>query len=141
MDGSFNSDITGSSTTGRDFSSDPKTGALTPWSVKGVSSTTRIAVRKAAKREGLKIGAWVDRILLEQARLILQAETSLEVVPDPSIKDLEERLQTRMDTQFNEIKRMLAFSNNGNDNLAQEPKAKASKKGKSSKGKKSKKKK
>ena len=38
-----------------------------PWTVKGVQRETRTAVSKAAKRSGVTIGAYVDRVLLERA--------------------------------------------------------------------------
>ena len=39
----------------------------TSWTIKGVENDTRQKVTKAAKRAGMTIGAYVDRVLLESA--------------------------------------------------------------------------
>jgi hypothetical protein len=36
--------------------------------VKGISNETKAAVKKAAKQQGVTIGAWVDRVLLDAAQ-------------------------------------------------------------------------
>ena len=38
-----------------------------PWQVKGVSRHTREAAREAARRSGISVGEWLDRIILDSA--------------------------------------------------------------------------
>lgn len=42
------------------------------WTIKGVSPETRAAVTKAAKRDGMKVGAWIDQKLRDAAMETLQ---------------------------------------------------------------------
>ena len=39
-----------------------------PWSVKGIDRATRATAKKAAAAEGLTLGAWIDRAVLESAQ-------------------------------------------------------------------------
>lgn len=42
-----------------------------PWTIRGVNNETRTAVKKAAKKDGLTVGEWVDRTLLDAAKSTL----------------------------------------------------------------------
>ncbi len=39
-----------------------------PWTIRGVNNETRNAAKKAAKKEKLTLGEWVDRTLLDAAQ-------------------------------------------------------------------------
>ena len=66
----------------------------TSWTIKGVENDTRQKVTKAAKRAGMTIGAYVDRVLLESATADLkgsQLPARVEDVQD-QLKDIQEAI-------------------------------------------------
>lgn len=42
--------------------------AATPWSVKGIDPKAREVAKALARRSGMKLGEWLNRIMLEYAR-------------------------------------------------------------------------
>ena len=66
----------------------------TSWTIKGVENDTRQKVTKAAKRAGMTIGAYVDRVLLESATADLkgsQLPARVEDVQD-QLKGIQEAI-------------------------------------------------
>jgi len=65
-----------------------------PWSLKGVSLEARDAARAAAQREGLTIGAWLDRAIRTAAShttgATVVATEAAPVVPAPPAPDPEQ---------------------------------------------------
>lgn len=68
------------------------------WSIKGIERETRTAVRKAAKKEGTTIGAYVNRVLLEASTTRLKRKE-----PEPS----PPAIITDMQTQLNQMREMI----------------------------------
>lgn len=71
----------------------------TSWTIKGVENETRQKVTKAAKRAGMTIGAYVDRVLLESATADLkgsQLPARPEDVQD-QLKDIQAAIKALAD--------------------------------------------
>lgn len=66
------------------------------WSVKGVNKETVIAAKKAAKREGVFLGAWVDRILRDAATNKLK-EAPVPAVPETDVMTAIAQLSEKVD--------------------------------------------
>lgn len=64
--------------------------AATTWTVKGVSPETREAVRDAAARQHLSVGAWMDRALWQAA------QAALKPTPAPATPEDVERIVRRL---------------------------------------------
>ena len=58
-----------------------------PWTVKGVQVETVAAAKKAAKRDGVFLGAWVDRTLRDAATDRLK-ETPVPAIPADDVMTL-----------------------------------------------------
>tara|TARA_R110000868_G_scaffold196613_2_gene442578 strand:- start:964 stop:1401 length:438 start_codon:yes stop_codon:yes gene_type:complete len=66
------------------------------WSVKGVKKETVIAAKKAAKREGVFLGAWVDRILRDAATNKLK-EAPVPAIPETDVMTAIAQLSDKVD--------------------------------------------
>ena len=60
------------------------------WTLKGVSKETRAKVTKAAKKAGMTIGAYVDRVLLEASNNDLKKGAHLPAKPEEMQSQLTE---------------------------------------------------
>lgn len=58
------------------------------WNIKGISPDTRAKVTKAAKKSGMTIGAYIDRVLSEAATNDLKRKKDLPV----NIEDVQTQL-------------------------------------------------
>ena len=70
--------------------------AAASWTLYGVSKKTRDAVRRAAEKDGVNIGAWVDRTLRESAESRLKGgPANLALPPEllDTLSDLSERVK------------------------------------------------
>lgn len=66
------------------------------WTVKGVQVETVSAAKKAAKRDGVFLGAWVDRTLRDAATDRLK-ETPVPAVPADDVMTLLSELTSKVD--------------------------------------------
>jgi len=64
------------------------------WQVKGIEPETRAAVREAARRAGMPIGAWTNQVLHREAVAELTGDRNL---PAPAIEDQLAELARRVD--------------------------------------------
>ena len=64
------------------------------WQVKGIEPETRAAVREAARRAGMSIGAWTNEVLHREAVAELIGDRNL---PAPVIEDQLAELARRVD--------------------------------------------
>lgn len=71
--------------------------SYTRWSITGVSQKTRTAVRKAAHKEGLSVGAWVDKTLHAVATETIKGGSPLLTLPPDllmTIADMSRKLDS-----------------------------------------------
>ena len=89
--------------------STPKTSkrdARPQWTLKGVSLETRQAVTKAAKRDNMKLGEWVDRALRDKATETLQGTRQVaRQETDDEIRDRLDRLSEQVERLATERER------------------------------------
>ena len=64
------------------------------WQVKGIDPETRAAVREAARRAGVSIGAWTNEVLHREAVAQLTGDRNL---PAPAIENQLAELARRVD--------------------------------------------
>ena len=64
------------------------------WQVKGIEPETRAAVREAARRAGMSIGAWTNGVLHREAVAELSGNRNL---PAPAIEDQLAELARRVE--------------------------------------------
>lgn len=64
------------------------------WQIKGIEPETRAAVREAARRAGVSIGAWTNEVLHREAVAVLTGDRNL---PAPAIEDQLAELARRVD--------------------------------------------
>ncbi|MDE0385816.1 MAG: hypothetical protein OXI22_18180 [Defluviicoccus sp.] len=64
------------------------------WQIKGIKPETRAAVREAARRAGVSIGAWTNEVLHREAVAALTGDRNL---PVPVIEDQLAELTRRVD--------------------------------------------
>jgi KaiC/GvpD/RAD55 family RecA-like ATPase len=74
------------------------------WTIKGVSPETRAAVTKAARRDGMKVGAWIDEKLRAAATETLQNSRDV-AVRDDELRDQVARLADRVEQLATEHER------------------------------------
>lgn len=70
-----------------------------PWQVKGVSHETREAIRQAARKAGLPIGEWTDRVLHRAAIEELTGSNNLPAKIEDSVQEILDRLGSIEDYQ------------------------------------------
>lgn len=70
------------------------------WTIKGIEVETRIAVQKAAKREGKTLGQYCNTKLRDAANNTLKISNSLAIQP--------EEIRNEVTTQINALKEELA---------------------------------
>lgn len=77
-----------------------------PWTIKGIAVETRTAAKKAARREGMTLGAWVDRTLRESANTVLTGKSDVALPNEAIVEYLAElrNSQTKLMDQVNELK-------------------------------------
>ncbi|MBF0147539.1 MAG: AraC family transcriptional regulator [Magnetococcales bacterium] len=63
-----------------------------PWTIRDIADDTRRSVIRAAKREGMTISQWVNRVLDEQANQTLNATRSAKGCPSVPLHILDELL-------------------------------------------------
>ncbi|RYE14362.1 MAG: hypothetical protein EOP34_06740, partial [Rickettsiales bacterium] len=67
------------------------------WTIKGIEIETRIALSKAAKKEGMTIGKYCNIKLREAAHNSLKAGSDISVISD----DIKEEVRAQIDDQIN----------------------------------------
>jgi hypothetical protein len=76
----------------------------TKWTVLGVSAETRMAVRKAAQKEQMTIGEWVDKVLGTAAVEALKGGTPLLALPPDLLTTIDD-IARKLDRIDREIER------------------------------------
>lgn len=81
-----------------------------PWSVKGIDPESREIAKRAARREGITLGAWLNRVIGEAANQ--GGATAAEELPDtagPSVASLIVTLSNELQAGDSEIGDRISF--------------------------------
>ena len=78
-----------------------------PWSVKGIDPRARARAKTAARREGMTLGEWLNRVILDDNELAgAHWDDALEAYPGfdgaPSANDADDRLIRAMINRLSE---------------------------------------
>ena len=73
----------------------------TPWSIRGVTSETRVYIAKAAKKEKKKLGEWINEKLLKAAQEVFTGKqfTNITTLTKVGEKEIEEKLSLMENNQ------------------------------------------
>jgi len=86
-----------------------KSSTNTNWNVKGVKPETRAKIKAAAKKSGMTIGAYVDRVLMDAATNDLKRSKQLPVKMEDvqtQLTDMKEMI-TQLSTKLEQPKETL----------------------------------